>query len=125
MLGSFRPFNFSEGAPYVSITTNGMTFNKSVVMKLGYPEYVVLLIDEESKRIAIQVCDKNMRNAAKFFKEKKSKVISVRWNGKDLLNTIEEITGWNLKLQGFRVYGVLLKEEQAMLFDLNTATVLN
>ena len=45
MLEGFKPFNFSEGVPYVSITNNGMTFNKSVVMKLDYPEQVVLLID--------------------------------------------------------------------------------
>ena len=55
MLEGFKPFNFSEGVPYVSITNNGMTFNKSVVMKLDYPEQVVLLIDNETRRIALQV----------------------------------------------------------------------
>ena len=32
----FTAFNFNEGAPYVSITKNGVTFNKSVIMKLKY-----------------------------------------------------------------------------------------
>lgn len=54
LLENFKPFNFNEGVPYVSITINGMTFNKSVIMKLEYPEYVRLLIDEETKRIAVQ-----------------------------------------------------------------------
>lgn len=53
LLENFKPFNFNEGVPYVSITINGMTFNKSVIMKLEYPEYVRLLIDEETKRIAV------------------------------------------------------------------------
>ena len=57
LLDGFRPFNFNEGVPYVSVTVNGMTFNKSVVMKLAYPTHVVLLIDEVSKRIAIKKCD--------------------------------------------------------------------
>ena len=48
LLENFKPFNFNEGVPYVSITINGMTFNKSVIMKLEYPEYVRLLIDEET-----------------------------------------------------------------------------
>lgn len=72
MLEGFKPFNFSEGVPYVSITNNGMTFNKSVVMKLDYPEQVVLLIDNETRRIAIQVCSSDTPNAASFYKEKKT-----------------------------------------------------
>lgn len=61
LLENFKAFNFNEGVPYVSVTSNGMTFNKSVIMKLGYPEHVLLLIDEETKRIAVQPC--NTRDA--------------------------------------------------------------
>ena len=124
MLSGFKPFNFNEGVPYVSITTNGVTFNKSVVMKLDYPEHVVLLIDEEGKRIAIQACAENTENAAQFYKPKKNDVISVRWNGKDLLNTLQTIMGWNLNEKAFRVEGTLLKSERAMLFTLSEATEL-
>ena len=124
-LEGFKPFNFSEGVPYVSITNNGMTFNKSVVMKLDYPEQVVLLIDNETRRIAIQVCTPDTPNAASFYKEKKNNVISVRWNGRDLLNTIQAMMGWDLSKGGFRIEGTLLKADHAMLFDLNAATELN
>lgn len=125
MLEGFKPFNFSEGVPYVSITSNGMTFNKSVVMKLDYPEQVVLLIDNETRRIAIQVCTPDTSNAASFYKKKKNNVISVRWNGRDLLNTIQAMMGWNLSKGGFRIEGKLLKTDHAMLFDLNAAAELN
>ncbi|WP_312612156.1 hypothetical protein [Oscillibacter sp.] len=123
-LSGFKSFNFNEGVPYVSITSNGVTFNKSVVMKLDYPEYAVLLIDETSKRIAVQACDANTANAVQFFREKKSKVISVRWNGRDLLNTLQDMMNWNLHEGAYRVDGILLKEERAMLFDLTTASEL-
>lgn len=124
MLSGFKPFNFNEGVPYVSVTTNGVTFNKSVVMKLDYPAHVVLLIDEEGKRIAIQACSENAENATQFYKAKKNDIISVRWNGKDLLNTLQAITGWNLNKNAFRIEGTLLKSERAMLFDLAKATEL-
>ena len=125
VLENFTAFNFNEGVPYASITSNGITFNKSVVMKLDYPEYVVLLIDEAGKRIAIQKCKAEIPNAVGFYKPKKSKAISVRWNGKDLLNTLQDMMGWELgKSGGFRVDGTHLKDEDAMLFDLNTATEL-
>lgn len=123
-LSGFKAFNFNEGVPYVSITSNGVTFNKSVVMKLDYPEYAVLLIDEESKRIAVQACDADSPNAVQFYKEKKSKVISVRWNGRDLLNTLQDMMGWNLREKAYRIDGILLKDERAMLFDLAAASEL-
>lgn len=124
LLEKFKPFNFNEGVPYVSITNNGMTFNRSVIIKMEYPEHVVLLIDDEDRRIAIQACSPDTPNAATFYKEKKSNVISVRWNGRDLLNTIQSMMGWDLSKGGFRIDGILLKEEHAMLFDLNSATEL-
>ena len=125
VLENFTAFNFNEGVPYASITSNGITFNKSVVMKLDYPEHVVLLIDEVGKRIAVQKCEAQTPNAVGFYKPKKSNVISVRWNGKDLLNTLQDMMGWELdKNGGFRVNGTHLKDENAMLFDLNTATEL-
>jgi hypothetical protein len=52
-------------------------------------------------------------------------VISVRWNGRDLLNTIQAMMGWDLSKGGFRIEGTLLKADHAMLFDLNAATELN
>lgn len=120
-LDGFKPFNFAEGAPYVSITPNGITFNKSVVLKLAYPEHVVLLIDEESRRIAIKQCGESEQNAAPFYKAKKTNSISVRWNAKDLLNTIADMMGWDLTTKGFRADGVLIRDENAMIFDLTKA----
>ena len=125
LLENFKTFNFNEGVPYVSVTSNGITFNKAVVMKLDYPQYVVLLIDENSQRIAIQVCDEKTPNAVAFYKEKKSNVISVRWNGRDLLNTIKNMMGWNLEKESYRTDGELIQEENAMIFNLRDATSLN
>lgn len=124
VLESFKVFNFNEGVPYVSVTNNGITFNKSVVMKLGYPEFVVFLFDEESQRIAIQQCDSDTPNAVAFYKPKKSNVISVRWNGRDLIHTIQDMMGWDLTKEGFRIDGTLLKDEHAIMFDLNMASEL-
>lgn len=124
LLSGFTAFNFNEGVPYVSITNNGVTFNKAVVMKLGYPAHALLLINDSTKQIALQSCDESAENAVAFYREKESKVISVRWNGKDLLNTLQAMMGWDLKAESYRVDGTLLKEDRAMLFDLTKATEL-
>ena len=121
-LSGFKPFNFNEGVPYISITKNGITFNKSCIIKLDYPTNVVLLINESEKLIAIQRCDPNAPNAAKFFNGSKGKnTMLVRWNSRDLKNTICELTDWNLDFDSYKIEGVLMKEDDAILFDLRRA----
>lgn len=123
-LEGFFVFNFDVGVASASITPNGVTFNKAVVMKLNYPEYVVLMINADAKQIAIKVCDENTPRAASFYKKQgeNEAIRSVRWNSRDLLNSLSEMMDWNLKEMSHRVEGRLLPEENAMLFDLTKAT---
>lgn len=123
-LDGFKAFNFSEGVPAVSITSNGVTFNKGVTMKLDNPAYVVLLFNEEKKQMALQVCCEGTENAVPYYKSNPRGVMSVRWNGRDLLNSIEEMMGWNLKNQAFKVDGAHLKAEKAIIFNLANANEL-
>ena len=69
VLDGFRVFNFDEGVPYVSVTKNGVTFNKAVIMKMGYPDRVILLINPEDKVIALKACTAETPNSASFYKE--------------------------------------------------------
>ena len=59
-----------------------------------------------------------------FYKKNDKKVLSVRWNSKDLLKTIQSITDWNLSNDSYRIEGLLIQEENAMLFDLKTSQLL-
>lgn len=117
----FSTFDFEEGVPYVSVTKNGITFNKGVVLKLGRPSRVELLINSNSKQIAIRGCSEDTPHSNAFYKENNRGIVSVRWNTKDLLFTLRDLMGWNLELESYRVEGQLLKEEGAMLFDFNNA----
>lgn len=126
ILDSFKTFDFSEGMPYVSITKNGLTFNKGVTKKLGYPQYVVLLIDKETQRIAIQKCSSDADKAFPFYKgdkeeEDANRIFSVRWNSKDLLSTVKTMMDWDLAIDSYRANGEMLEEENAMIFDLSKA----
>ena len=123
-LSNFKTFDFSEGVPYVSITNNGITFNKSVIMKMKYPAYVRLLINETDKQIAVQTCDEHDDKSVQFYKEKSNGVLSVRWNAKDLINTISRICDWDLSQPSYRVNGILISEMKLMLFDLNEAVTM-
>ena len=78
-LSNFKTFDFSEGVPYISITSNGITFNKSVIMKMKYPAYVKLLINETEKQIAVQACGNMMINQCNF--TKKSQMVFCLFDG--------------------------------------------
>ena len=119
---NFKVFDFNEGVPYVSITSNGITFNKSVIMKMSYPAYARLYINEVDKQIAIQACDEKDDKAVAFFKEKANGILSIRWNSKDLIHTISRMCNWDLKKISYRVNGILIPESSVMLFDLKDAT---
>ena len=52
VLDSFKPRKLVVGSPYLSVTANGVSLNKSAIDRLEYAEFVKLLIDEEGKRLA-------------------------------------------------------------------------
>ena len=120
-LANFKTFDFNEGVPYISVTSNGITFNKSVIMKMQYPAYVRLLINDQDKQIVVQACAESDDKAVQFYKEKANGVLSVRWNAKDLIQTIARMCEWDLNQVSYRVSGVLVPEQRLMLFDLNEA----
>ena len=124
VLEGFSAFDFSEGVPYASFTQNGITFNKSVTLKLGEPEYAKFLINADTKQVAVQACEAGEKNATVFYRPKASGALSVRWNVRDLLNTLERIMGWNFKEVSYRADGILLENERAIVLDLAKATTL-
>ena len=65
-LSGFSAFDFSEGVPYFSVTLNGLTFNKAVVLKLGSPAYVRLLINEESRQVCFRFAKKQLQRQPRF-----------------------------------------------------------
>lgn len=123
MLEGFKIVNLTIGLPYVSFTNNGVTFSKSILIKMDQPEYVVLMMNEQQKKVAIQICEKDTPGAAKFAKDKK--VLNVRWNNKDFLNTVSRLMDWNLKEDGYRVLGEWYEQEKVMIFDLSEAEKIN
>ena len=65
----------------------------------------------------MQACDENEEGAVKL--PQRDGVEGVRWNNKDLINTVEQITGFDIKgSKGFKVDGITLDEERAILFEL-------
>lgn len=119
MLEGFKQYNMTIGTASVSITENGIAFSKTTIIKMNKVPYVKLLIDEEGKRIAIQKALENDEGAIGFYNNQK--IVSVRWNNKELLKTIAKMMNWELSGNVYRVDGDYVAEEEAMIFDLKEA----
>lgn len=121
MLVDFVPITLLSGSSFVSITDNGLNFNKNVLLRMHRPEYVVILLNMQKKQIAIQACEKNDSNAVAFFKPDSDVKYGVRLHNKDLENMLSRLMNWNLKESNYRIDGTHIEEENAMVFNLNEA----
>lgn len=124
-LSGFQPYLLVAGSASISFSRNGLGVSKAAVARLGNSKFVRILIDGKGKRLAIQVCEENDPMATLFSKSGKPE--GVRWNTKDLNQTILNMTGWTFdeKKQCYKVEGTYVEDEDgpALIFDLNDAQV--
>ena len=118
LLDSFKPRKLVAGSPFISITDNGVSLNKSAVDRLEYAEYVKILVDEDGKRLAIQICESDDADKTPFVNASKGKEAQyVRWNNREF---IKQLLSWapndELMRNGFKVPGEYLQDDRAFLF---------
>ncbi len=117
-LDSFKPKKLVIGSPYMTITTNGISLNKSAIARLEYAEYVRILVNEEEQELAVQICDASDPDKESFVKvDKKEEAQYVRWNNREF---VRQLISWapsnEMHKSGFKVPGEYLSEEKAFLF---------
>lgn len=118
LLDGFELLETITGVPSMSISKNGVSFNRAAIEKLGCPRYVLTLIDKQGCRFAIVECSKNDRGARDFVKTERNISNGVRWNNHDLRATLEALMGWNLSADSWKVEGKFSDQDRALIFDL-------
>ena len=106
--------------PDLFINQNGVTFTKRVIEDLGYPAYVLCLLDPKAKVFAIRACKSNEPKAFKFSKAKSEQKGVVTIGNKNLLDPLRKVIGegW-IPGKRFRVRGFWVADAKTMCFDLN------
>ncbi len=79
--------------PYMYINLNGVTFTKKVLEDLGYPAYVLCLLDVKAKVFAIRMCKSNEPKGFKFSKPRGEQKGVVTISSKNLLEPLRAATG--------------------------------
>ena len=122
-LDLFKPKKLVVGSPFITVTSNGITLNKSAVARLDFAEFVRILVNEDGFELAIQICDENDPNKESFVKpDKKDETQYVRWNNREFT---KQLLSWGpteeFRKTGFKVPGEYLQEEKAFLFIFSKA----
>lgn len=126
MLEGFEKISLYPGSSFLSVTNNGITFNKNSIQRLKMPEYVVFLLNSVEKKIAVQVCsDASDRDSIPFCQKGKDYKNGLRINNRELQQQLASMMNWNLKDKNYRIDGIYLDAESAMIFDMNSAREFN
>ncbi len=108
----------TNGNIFISVTDYGLTFSKSSVESLDYPQYVHIFFDKKESKMAVQPCEKDNRSRV-FVKNKNSKRAGfVRWNDKKLINFLIDLGNLKIGANGIRIKGNYFDDENILMFDL-------
>lgn len=68
MLEGFVEVPILQGSSFLSVTDNGLNFNKNVVKHMQRAERVKILCNSYKKQIAIKKCSKDDENSISFYR---------------------------------------------------------
>ena len=124
MLDGFEILTPIVGAPTVSLTDIGLSFNKNSVEKMQRAQFVKILLNRSTRQIAIIECEESDEGARSFLKNGRDPRMGVRWNNYDLKSEIAQLMNWDLSKGCKKIKGEFSKEDNALIFDLEKATAL-
>ena len=116
-MDGFKPFDFSIGVPKLSVTRNGVTFDRNTTIALDHAKYIKICVNEEKKSIFVCPGENGEVGSMKYYHEGK-RVKSVRTASKAFLSCAISLSGRKLN-DGFRVFGE--KVDGGVLFDFNSS----
>lgn len=121
MLEGFIEVPILQGSSFLSVTSNGLNFNKNVVRHMRQAESIKLFCNSSKKQLAIKKCDNNAENSIPFYRDAKSLKTGVRFNNREVQQMIATMMDWNLSEYNYRADGFLADDGETMIFNLNCA----
>ena len=121
MLTGFERVPVLKGRAFMSVTSDGINFNKNVVLRMGKAPHVNFLLNAGEKKAAIQKCEPDSPDALSFYQTVRNEKNGVRINLRDVQQTIANMMGWELSKYNYRIDGAYIEDEKAMIFALENA----
>lgn len=128
MLQGFNEVTLSKplGKTSMTVTNTTVRFNKATAAALGYPAYVKVLVNEQTKQVALAVCTGRETNALKFSKPEGKQIASVTVKDDAVLAAVQQFFEIGSAPEGEIAYqaveGVVSAGGRAIVFDAAAAT---
>ena len=112
--------------PAATIRPDSITFNTACIAGLEDVVYVQISINEELKRITVEGCNENDKDALRWCVAKPDKRRSRKMTCRDFSDSLYDLMGWD-KSKRYKVLGYRIKFEGKMLyvFDLTVPEEFN
>ena len=123
MIDGFKKVQLMSGTAFVSITSNGLNFNKNVVLKMDRPKFISIYLNDDEKLLAIQSDEEQTGDNVAFVREKTNIANGVRVHNRELERMVEHMMQWDLESHNYRIDGFYDDSAQAMMFDLKQARI--
>ncbi len=106
--------------PDMFINQNSVTFTKKILEDLGYPAYVLCMLDAKAKVFAIRMCKSNEPKGFKFSKPKGEQKGVVAISNKNLLDPLRALIGEKcVSGKRYKIRGFWVADAKTMCFDLS------
>lgn len=110
----------TRSASVVTITGNALKFNTQTAAELDFPPYVQLLINPKEKQFAVRACKEEDMNAIAFSKKQGEQKFPIKITATAVTDMIRKMANWP-KDENWNVPGIYFANEQAIVYDANTA----
>lgn len=124
MLENFKVIDIHKacGDSTVSFGEKMIKFNKATPTEMHCPPFARLLINADTRQLAVQACDESDANALKFSKPDGQQYAISIYN-RPALEIVRRIMGWSPDTS-YRCRGAYFPDSKAMIYDLKKAVVI-
>lgn len=117
---------FFDNANKITVTfsIDGYTFSTAAIRKLNSTQYVEILINPITYKIAVRITSKNNKYAIRWVSRQNGTLYPNKIKAAAYINTIYELFGWNEKCR-YRINGVLNDkgDKKLLLFDVTETEI--
>lgn len=118
----FTPYNPFKGRTQsvVNIGWNGLCFNMVTADVLRRAPYVRILLNADTKQLAVQTASKLDIQSTRFFRPNTFKGKPIKINSRSMVRLIRETAGWPDD-ETWNVAGIYSAEDNAIIYNLDSA----
>ena len=103
----------------MTLTSSNLKFNKATAVELGFPSTVRMLVNAATRKVAIEPCTENAKNAIPFSKNQKTQTYSVVLKIPALLTAARKLAEVEEIGDAISFKGKLFPEDHLIIFDLS------